>query len=62
MFYQLMPLLAELSAQSVLLSQTGRLKFQQFDMNKVLANSTHLMGSEGKEYDADEECAGIVRC
>jgi hypothetical protein len=28
-------------------------------MNKVLANSTHLMGSEGKEYDAEEECAGI---
>lgn len=49
----------ELSAQSVLLSQTGRLKFQQFDMNKVLANSTHLMGSEGKEYDTEEECAGI---
>jgi len=62
MLYQSMPLLAELSAQSVLLSQAGRLKFQQFDMNKVLANSTHLMGSEGKEYDAEEECSGIVPC
>ena len=55
-----MPLLAELSAQSMLLSQTGRLKFQQFDMNKVLANSTHLMGSDGKEYDVEEECPGII--
>ncbi|PSN34064.1 TATA-binding protein-associated factor 172, partial [Blattella germanica] len=44
--------------QSVLLSQTGRLSFQSFDMNKVLANSTHLMASEGKEFDVEEEYQG----
>lgn len=37
------------------LSSVGRLRFEQFDMAKVLANSTHLMASEGKEYDFDEE-------
>jgi hypothetical protein len=44
----------------MLLSQAGRLKFQKFDMNKVLANSTHLMASEGKEYDVEEEFQGVV--
>lgn len=28
-----------------------------FDMSKVLANSTHLMGSEGNEYDLEEDSA-----
>lgn len=37
------------------LSTIGRLRFQQFDMEKVLANSTHLMASEGKEYDIEED-------
>lgn len=37
------------------LSIVGRLRFEQFDMQKVLANSTHLMASEGKEYDIEED-------
>lgn len=37
------------------LSSVGRLRFDQFDINKVLSNSTHLMGSEGKEYDIEED-------
>lgn len=45
---------AEFCPQSVQLSQTGRLNFQKFDMNKVLASNTHLMASEGKEYDVEE--------
>jgi hypothetical protein len=53
-------LVAEFCSQSVLLSQTGRLNFQKFDMSKVLASDTHLMASEGKEYDVEEEHQGIV--
>lgn len=37
------------------LSTVGRLRFEQFDIKKVLANSTHLMASEGKEYDFEED-------
>lgn len=37
------------------LSCVGRLRFEHFDMAKVLANSTHLMASEGKEFDLDED-------
>lgn len=37
------------------LSCVGRLRFEHFDMAKVLANSTHLMASEGKEFDMDED-------
>lgn len=37
------------------LSCVGRLRFEHFDMAKVLANSTHLMASEGKEFDVDED-------
>jgi hypothetical protein len=29
-------------------------------MSKVLASDTHLMASEGKEYDVDEEYQGSV--
>jgi hypothetical protein len=29
-------------------------------MNKVLASDTHLMASEGKEYDVEEEYQGSV--
>jgi hypothetical protein len=36
------------------------LKFQRFDMSKVFAHSTHLMASEGKEYDVEEEFQGTV--
>jgi hypothetical protein len=52
-------LFAECYPQSLLVSQAGRLKFHNFDINRVLANSTHLMASEGKEYD-EEEYQGIV--
>lgn len=41
--------------QTQSLSCLGRLRFQQFDMEKVLANSTHLMASEGREYDFEED-------
>ncbi|CAH0564280.1 unnamed protein product [Brassicogethes aeneus] len=37
------------------LSSVGRLRFDQFDMSKVLTNSTHLMASEGKEFDLEED-------
>ncbi|GJQ72210.1 hypothetical protein Trydic_g3301 [Trypoxylus dichotomus] len=37
------------------LSCVGRLRFENFDIETVLANSTHLMASEGKEYDIDED-------
>ncbi|KRT80629.1 HEAT domain-containing protein, partial [Oryctes borbonicus] len=37
------------------LSCVGRLRFENFDIEAVLANSTHLMASEGKEYDIDED-------
>ncbi|XP_018335221.1 TATA-binding protein-associated factor 172 [Agrilus planipennis] len=41
--------------QTQFLSSIGRLRFSHFDMEKVLANSTHLMGSEGTEYDVEED-------
>ncbi|KAB0793551.1 hypothetical protein PPYR_13171 [Photinus pyralis] len=39
------------------LSCVGRLQFNQFNMEKVLANSTQLMASEGREYDLEEDSA-----
>ncbi|ENN71273.1 hypothetical protein HUJ04_007705 [Dendroctonus ponderosae] len=38
-------------------SCVGRLRFEEFDMSKVLANSSHLMASEGKEFDLEEDSA-----
>ncbi|XP_060522113.1 TATA-binding protein-associated factor 172 [Cylas formicarius] len=43
--------------ESTPLSSIGRLRFEQFDMAKVLANSSHLMASEGKEFDVEEDSA-----
>ncbi|XP_060802750.1 TATA-binding protein-associated factor 172 [Amyelois transitella] len=34
---------------------TGRLRCDTFDLERVLQNGAHLMGSEGREYDNDEE-------
>lgn len=42
-------------AQSSSLSSVGRLRFENFEMEKVLSNSTHLMGSEGNEFDMEED-------
>lgn len=42
-------------SQNPPLSTVGRLRFLQFDMERVLKNSTHLMASEGKEFDLDED-------
>lgn len=36
------------------------MNFQKFDMANVLANGSHLMASEGKEYDPDDESGGIT--
>ncbi|XP_066254641.1 TATA-binding protein-associated factor 172 [Euwallacea similis] len=36
---------------------SSRLIFDQFDMLKVLANSSHLMASEGKEFDLEDDSA-----
>uniref|UniRef100_A0A1B6DFE2 TATA-binding protein-associated factor 172 n=1 Tax=Clastoptera arizonana TaxID=38151 RepID=A0A1B6DFE2_9HEMI len=36
-------------------SMSGRLSYANFDIVKVIMNSAHLMGSEGKEYDLEEE-------
>ncbi|CAH1116110.1 unnamed protein product [Phaedon cochleariae] len=45
----------EESGQLLLISGIGRLRFEHFNMANVLANSTHLMASEGNEYDVEEE-------
>lgn len=37
------------------LSCIGRLRFENFEIETVLTNSTHLMASEGKEYDIEED-------
>lgn len=37
------------------LSCVGRLRFENFDVETVLSKSTHLMASEGKEYDIEED-------
>lgn len=39
-------------------SQIGRLTFDTFDANRIMANSAHLLGSEGKEYNTDETLTG----
>lgn len=35
----------------------GRLRFDQFDISRVLANSAHLIASEGKEFDLEDDSA-----
>lgn len=40
------------------ITHTGRLTFEKFDVNQIMANSAHLLGSEGKEYNTDESFAG----
>lgn len=40
------------------ITHTGRLTFDKFDVNQIMANSAHLLGSEGKEYNTDESFAG----
>ncbi|CAG2065677.1 unnamed protein product [Timema podura] len=52
------PVKTESYSASVALSQVGRMNFQKFSMSNVLANSSHLMGSEGKEFDTEEDVAG----
>lgn len=42
------------------ISQMGRMKFEKFDINKVLSNGSCLLGSEGKEYEVDEEVQGVI--
>ncbi|XP_063825309.1 TATA-binding protein-associated factor 172 [Ostrinia nubilalis] len=37
------------------LEESGRLRCETFDIERVLLNGAHLMGSEGHEYDMDEE-------
>lgn len=46
------------SSVSHSLFQMGRLTFKKFDVNQVMANSAHLLGSEGREYNTDESLAG----
>lgn len=45
--------------QSHTLSSMGRLRLEQFDIQKVLENSTYLMASEGKEYDLEEDLGTV---
>lgn len=40
-------------------SQSGRMKFAQFDVNKVLRHGDCLLGSEGKEYELNEHLQGL---
>ncbi|XP_028162565.1 TATA-binding protein-associated factor 172-like [Ostrinia furnacalis] len=47
--------------------ESGRLRCETFDIERVLLNGAHLMGSEGHEYDMDEEAmsaaeSGRLRC
>nr|CAD7594395.1 unnamed protein product [Timema genevievae] len=53
------PVKTESYSASVALSQVGRMNFQKFSMSNVLTNSSHLMGSEGKEFDTEEDVAGV---
>ena len=44
---------------------SGRLRCETFDIQRVLQHGAHLMGSEGYEYDLDEEpvnAAGKHHC
>ncbi|GLG94284.1 Helicase domino [Gryllus bimaculatus] len=41
------------------ISMEGRMNFEKFDMCKVLENGSLLMGSEGKEYDLEEDMSGL---
>ena len=36
----------------------GQLQLSQFDIEKVLNHGMSLMGSEGKEYDQEDEALG----
>lgn len=38
----------------------SRLRFKTFDLEKVLTHGAHLMGSEGKEYDIEEDSNPIT--
>jgi hypothetical protein len=40
---------------SVGAGRTKKLNFEKFDINSVLKNGIHLTGSEGSEYDLQEE-------
>ncbi|CAH2037027.1 unnamed protein product, partial [Iphiclides podalirius] len=42
---------------------SGRLRCESFDIERVLRHGAHLMGSEGHEYDLDEEAlsAGDIK-
>ncbi|KAI4456700.1 tata-binding protein-associated factor [Holotrichia oblita] len=46
---------SEEDSQTPPLSCVGRLRFENFEIETVLTNSTHLMASEGKEYDIEED-------
>lgn len=35
--------------------QSGRLTYSSFDLKNVVSKSAYLMGSEGKEYDTEED-------
>ena len=43
-------------------SQSGRLTYDNFDMNKIISRTVHLMGSEGKEYDTQDDNTSKLRC
>ncbi|XP_067006130.2 TATA-binding protein-associated factor 172 [Anabrus simplex] len=49
----------EMYPHLVSLSRAGRMNFQKFDICKVLTNGGHLLGSEGKEYDMEEDMSGL---
>lgn len=38
--------------------QPGRLSFESFDLKKILTECAYLMGSQGLEYDVDEDNLG----
>ncbi|VEN44259.1 unnamed protein product [Callosobruchus maculatus] len=46
---------SEMDEKSEFSSCIGRLRFEHFDIKKVLEDSTHLMASEGKEFDVEED-------
>lgn len=53
--WRLLLLCAEDLSDHAHATQAGRLSYLTFDLDRVLNNSAFLMGSEGKEYDVEEE-------
>lgn len=43
------------STESINVAGAGRLNYATFQLHKVLTECAYLMGSEGKEYDTEDD-------